>query len=288
MWRESVEQVANMFVMDPYPGFQGKFFSMPCRNVMPKPVQKPHPPLWVACSSREMIHEAARNGIGALTFAFVDPSEAKHWVDDYYRTLREECVPIGHAINPNIAMVTGFSCHRDEEEAVRRGLDGFQFFGFALGHFYVFGTHKPGRTDIWKSYEQARAMMPPMRSGIGTPDQLRAHLRSYADVGVDQVVFIQQGGRNRHSHICESLELFAAEVMPEFHAGEEKREREKMERLAPALEAAMARKKKMAPIADEEIPEFRAYGRNVTPSVSGGTTGGSGIAVPRENPATAK
>jgi len=108
MWRETVEQVANMMVMDPYPGFQGKYFSMPVRNVMPKPVQKPHPPLWVACSNRETIHLAAQLGLGALTFAFIDPDEARHWVSDYYETFKKECVPIGHAVNPNIGMVTGF------------------------------------------------------------------------------------------------------------------------------------------------------------------------------------
>src|SRR5688500_8769315 len=87
MWRESVEQVANMMVMDPYPGFAGKYFSMPARNVVPKPVQKPHPPIWVACSNRETIHLAAQLGIGALTFAFINPEEARHWVADYYETL---------------------------------------------------------------------------------------------------------------------------------------------------------------------------------------------------------
>ena len=86
MWRECVEQVANMLVMDPYPGYQGKYFSMPCRNVVPKPVQKPHPPLWVACSNRDTIHLAARLGMGALTFAFVDPTEARKWVS---RVLRD-------------------------------------------------------------------------------------------------------------------------------------------------------------------------------------------------------
>ena len=62
MWRETVEQVANMMAMDPYPGFEGKYFSMPARNVVPKPVQKPHPPLWVACSNRDTIHLAAQLG----------------------------------------------------------------------------------------------------------------------------------------------------------------------------------------------------------------------------------
>ena len=76
MWREALEQVTNMMVMDPYPGFRGEFFSMPARNVVPKPVQKPHPPLWVACSNRETIHLAAQLGIGALTFAFIDTTPA--------------------------------------------------------------------------------------------------------------------------------------------------------------------------------------------------------------------
>ena len=71
-WQESLEQCLNMMVMTPYPGFEGKYFSMPCRNVVPKPLQKPHPPVWVACSNRETIKRAARLGIGALTFAFVD------------------------------------------------------------------------------------------------------------------------------------------------------------------------------------------------------------------------
>ncbi len=60
MWADAVEQTANMMAMSPYPGFHGEFFSMPVRNVMPKPLQKPHPPIWVACSRRETIHAAAR------------------------------------------------------------------------------------------------------------------------------------------------------------------------------------------------------------------------------------
>ena len=73
MWRETTEQVCNMLVTDPYPGYQGKYFSMPCRNLVPKPIQKPHPPLWVACSNRNTILEAAKLGIGALTVASSTP-----------------------------------------------------------------------------------------------------------------------------------------------------------------------------------------------------------------------
>ena len=265
MWHEGVEQCANMLAMDPYPGYEGKYFSMPCRNIVPKPVQKPHPPLWVACSNRETIKMAARLGIGALTFAFIDPAEARQWVEDYYTILKEECVPIGHSINPNICMVSSFSLHADLAEAKRRGLDGFRFFGYALGHHYIFGSHTPGRTDIWKGFEEA---LPGLEEGnlggIGTPDQLRQHLRGFQESGVDQVAFLQQGGRNQHAHICEALELFAKDVMPEFHAKEAQRQQRKMEELAPYLEKAMARKKFMQPLAEGDIPPVLALGRQIT------------------------
>ena len=270
MWRETVEQVANMMVMDPYPGFQGKYFSMPVRNVLPKPVQKPHPPIWVACSNRNTIHLAAQLGIGALTFAFIDPAEARQWVDDYYETFKRECVPIGHAVNPNVAMVTGFSCHPDADEARRRGTDGFRFFQFALGHHYVFGTHTPGRTNIWNNYVAVRDAlgMEIMGGGtgcIGNPDHLREALRAFQAAGVDQTVFIQQGGKNRHEHICESLELFASSVMPEFKEKEAERQARKMEELAPAIEAAFERKQALPPLADDEIPSYQAYGLTIAP-----------------------
>jgi alkanesulfonate monooxygenase SsuD/methylene tetrahydromethanopterin reductase-like flavin-dependent oxidoreductase (luciferase family) len=288
MWRETVEQVANMMVMDPYPGYVGKYFSMPCRNVIPKPVQKPHPPLWVACSNRETIHLAARLGLGALTFAFVDPAEARKWVGEYYEILKHECVPVGHAVNANIAMVTGFSCHEDEAEARRRGEDGFRFFGYGLAHHYIFGTHKPGRTDIWKSFEKARPLLPDAGAsrGIGTPDQLREHLASFEDAGVDQVIFIQQGGRNRHEHICESLELFAERVLPDFKARAGERLRQKEQELAPYLEQALARKDWMRPLSDDEIPELQALGRQIveqTPDVAAAGSS-SGLSIPLRDP----
>jgi alkanesulfonate monooxygenase SsuD/methylene tetrahydromethanopterin reductase-like flavin-dependent oxidoreductase (luciferase family) len=264
-WREALEQICNMMVMEPYPGFEGEHFSMPCRNVVPKPLQKPHPPLWVACSNRDTIHLAARLGIGALTFAFVDPADARKWVGEYYEILKAECVPIGHSVNANIAMVTGFSCHENEAEARRRGEDGFRFFGYGLGHHYIFGSHKPGRTNVWEAFEKARPGLPRADNhrGIGTPDQLREHLAGFAEAGVDQVIFIQQGGRNRHEHICESLELFADRVMPGFKERADEREARKQAELAPFVERALARKPRMRALADDEIPELLALGRQI-------------------------
>jgi alkanesulfonate monooxygenase SsuD/methylene tetrahydromethanopterin reductase-like flavin-dependent oxidoreductase (luciferase family) len=263
MWLEAIEQIARMMSQSPYPGYEGKYFSMPPRNVVPKPVQQPHPPMWLACSTRQTIHLAAKLGLGALTFAFIDPAEAVHWVTDYYETFKKECVPIAQSVNPNIAMVTGFMCHEREDEAVKRGLEGFQFFGYALAHYYLFGLHTPGQTNVFEGFRQNAALIPgpPTRGGIGTPDQVREHLKSFASTGVDQVVFIQQGGNNRHEDICSSLELFAARVMPEFKAAESERQRRKAEELAPYVEQALARKKRVQEAGD--LPAIPAYGRNI-------------------------
>ena len=77
------------------------------------------------------------------------------------------------------------------------------------------------------------------------------------------MIFIQQGGKNRHQDICASLELFADKVMPGFHAGEAERQARKMAELAPYIEQAMARKQTMAPIADADIPVITPLGRNI-------------------------
>ncbi|MAV26276.1 MAG: LLM class flavin-dependent oxidoreductase [Gammaproteobacteria bacterium] len=273
---ESTEQIANMLAMDPYPGYEGEYFSMPCRNIVPKPVQKPHPPIWVACSNRETIKMAARLGIGALTFAFVDPMDAKHWVDEYYSIIKsDECVPVGHAVNANICMVTSFSLHHDRATAIQRGLEGFEFFGYALGSLYGFGAHKPGRTNLFEQFTEQRhkrleenpidmtQALGQERGGIGTPDDMKVHLRKFEEVGVDQVTFIQQAGMNKHEHICESLNIFAEEVMPEFKEREADRLSAKEEELAPYIQAAMERKQYMEPLTDDQIPEFPALGRSV-------------------------
>ncbi|MBD3648284.1 MAG: hypothetical protein HUJ31_12725 [Pseudomonadales bacterium] len=92
---------------------------------------------------------------------------------------------------------------------------------------------------------------------------MRVHWKKFEDVGVDHVTFIQQAGMNKHEHICESLELFASEVMPEFKEREAERERKKDEELAPYIEAAMARKQYMEQLPDDEIPTFPALGRSI-------------------------
>jgi len=267
MWLEGLEVAVRCMTETPFTGHEGPHLSMPPRNVVPKPVQKPHPPLWVACSRRETILLAAEKGLGALTFAFIDPEDARHWVNDYEATLAAEGIPVGLAVNAQLACVTPMMLHNDEAEAVRRGIEGANFFGYSLGHYYVFGTHRPGQTNVWDEYvakrhevgfdpeaaaqavreERLGAKLAAgdttgLRGAIGTPEQVRQYLRRYEEAGVDQVIFVLQAGRNRHEHIMESLEQFGREVLPEFADRDEALVKQKAARLEPVIEAALARR----------------------------------------------
>jgi alkanesulfonate monooxygenase SsuD/methylene tetrahydromethanopterin reductase-like flavin-dependent oxidoreductase (luciferase family) len=265
-WQEAIDVVARMFAEEPFAGAEGEFISVPPRNVMPKSKQKPHPPLWVACSRRETILLAARNGIGALSFAFVEPEAAKEWVDDYYALIEsDECVPAGFAVNPNFAVVLPMMLHDDEAEAIERGIDGAHFFGYSLAHYYVFGEHVPGGTNIWDAFQRdrrekgfAREIIAPdnaplgvkllqegmgsLRGAIGTPDQVAELCERYEQAGVDQIIFVLQAGSNKHEHVCESIELFGERVLPRFAEHADARDAAKRERLAEACERALARR----------------------------------------------
>src|SRR3546814_14623760 len=104
----------------------------------------------------------------------------------------------GYSVNANIAMVTGFSIADDEATAKARGSEGFDFFGYALGHYYLYGNHRPGRSDIHERFLIARENQPDVAtsSGIGTPEQVAEKLRVYEEAGIDQMIFLQRCGNS--------------------------------------------------------------------------------------------
>ena len=259
-WEEAVREIASMMAMTPYPGHQGEFFSMPCRNLVPKPRQKPHPPLWVAGKP----DLAARNGMGCLGFNVMSIEMAKQAVDAYYDILARECVPIGHAINPTIAVLANMHVHPDPAIARERGSE-LRFFGYSVSKYYLGGKVRPGRSHFWDEFEQVRDTMPDMgadnpTSAIGTVEEVRRHVRGLEEAGVDQMLLMHQGGKMKHEWNCASLELFAREIMPEFQDRDAAREKAKLERLAPALEQALARKDWPRELADDEVPVVEPYG----------------------------
>jgi alkanesulfonate monooxygenase SsuD/methylene tetrahydromethanopterin reductase-like flavin-dependent oxidoreductase (luciferase family) len=239
VWVDGLRALIPMFGDGPVE-YHGRYFDFPRRNVIPKPRQKPHPPLWVACSQRETIEAAGRWGLGALGFQFVSEQEAHAWVAAYYNsfTRRQERLA-DYVTNPNIALVSGFMCCPTDEEANVKA-EGWTFFAFALRWY---ATHKPGegeQHDLWAEYEEFRKTPASrkMHAGglIGSPETIRRKLRKFEGSHVDQVILLNQAGRNTHADICNSLELFAEEVMPEFVGRHEEQEAWKAAVLSGELE----------------------------------------------------
>ena len=241
MWEEATRECLKMMVQTPYDGCDGQFIKVPVRNVIPKPRQKPHPPVWVAASRRETMFLAARFGMGALGFGFETPEEAKERIARYWELVREECMPIGAAINPAVTALGSLMCCPSNEEAIAKGLSGAQMFGFLLGR----GQRNYGRDHFHRQFkalsederltqyaqrqglkvvdaepedESARALYRASRRGgfIGSPEFIRDTIRKYEAAHNDLLLFIVQSGDRKHEDIMASLELFAKEVLPEF------------------------------------------------------------------------
>jgi len=227
VFEEAVQAIMPMF-RDGGSEHHGKYFDMPLRNVLPKPIQKPHPPLWVACSQLDTLAKCGEWGMGALGFQFVSADAAHAWVHAYYNAfVKRQKKLADYRSNPNIALVSFFMCAKTDEEARARA-DGDTFFQFCL-KFYSSGSGDrkrppPGAVNMWDEYLKWKTANPEahaaaLRGGlIGSPETIRRKLRKFQTSNIDQVVLLNQAGKNTHEHICESLELFANEVMPEFQA----------------------------------------------------------------------
>jgi alkanesulfonate monooxygenase SsuD/methylene tetrahydromethanopterin reductase-like flavin-dependent oxidoreductase (luciferase family) len=225
-WEDGIRCIVPMFG-DGGMSYQGTHYTMPARNVLPKPFQKPHPPLWMACSQLETIAYAGRRGLGALGFQFVSADAAHAWVHAYYNGITKRLDRLAdYQVNPNIALVSMFMCADTDEEA-RAKADGATFFQFCLRYYAASRERQrpaPGEVNMWELYQAWKHDNPDnaeraLSGGlIGSPETIRRKLRKFESSNIDQVILLNQAGRNSHADICESLEQFAAEVMPEFHA----------------------------------------------------------------------
>jgi alkanesulfonate monooxygenase SsuD/methylene tetrahydromethanopterin reductase-like flavin-dependent oxidoreductase (luciferase family) len=225
IWEDAVRCAIPMFG-DGGVEYHGPHFDFPLRNVLPKPRQKPHPPLWTACSQLDTIEYAGRRGLGALGFQFVSADAAHAWVHAYYNAMTKRLDKLcDYPVNPNIALVSMFMCAETDEEARARA-DGATFFQFCLRYYNTPDRKRPepGEVNMWNEYTAWKQANPEnaeraLSGGlIGSPETLRRKLHRFEQSNIDQVILLNQAGRNTHADICHSLELFAAEVMEEFHA----------------------------------------------------------------------
>jgi alkanesulfonate monooxygenase SsuD/methylene tetrahydromethanopterin reductase-like flavin-dependent oxidoreductase (luciferase family) len=220
VWEDAVRACLPMFWNDSWE-YHGEYFDFPLRNVIPKPRQKPHPPLWVACSQMDTIRMAGQRGMGALGFQFVSAEAAHAWVHAYYNEYTKRLDKLcDYETNPNIAVVSPFMCAPTDEEAMAKA-EGSSFFQFALLFYNSRPPVAPGEINLWEEYLAYRETPEGQRARlgglIGSPATIAERLRRFETSNVDQVILLNQSGKNRHEDICSSLELFAREVMPEFH-----------------------------------------------------------------------
>ena len=239
VWEDAVRCMLPMFWNHGWE-YDGEYFKFPKRAVVPKPLQKPHPPLWVACSQLETIKYAAHRGMGALCFKFVNMESSRAWVNAYYNNYLRHLENIAdYQANTNIAVVAGFMCADTDEEAWEKA-DGWTFFQFALQLYGKEGPFEPGSVNFWERYQEwKKTPQGQHRTGselIGSPDTIRQRLQDLADTNVDQVILLNQAGKNTHQDICDSLALFAREVMPEFHESHKEQEKWKAAVLAGEIE----------------------------------------------------
>src|SRR5438094_249198 len=115
MFDEALREILRMWRETPY-GYEGRFFSMPPRNVLPKPWTRPHPPLWMACGSPSTFEKAARLGVGALCFSLGTPRDFEPLIRAYKDAIRH-AEPVGAYVNDNVACVTQLVCMEDRKKA---------------------------------------------------------------------------------------------------------------------------------------------------------------------------
>ncbi|MGZ4529560.1 MAG: LLM class flavin-dependent oxidoreductase [Mycobacterium sp.] len=247
-WEEALEVSIRCMIEEPFSGFDGEHVKMPARNVVPKPLQKPHPPVWVACTRPASVQMAAQKAIGALSFAYTGPGPLTERVNGYYKEFEENGVPVTPRINPNILAIGGdlsMMVAKTDEQALQRLGQGGGFFSFGIMHYYMTGVHTPGRTGVWKRYLEEVEKDPtlaygPGRGAIGSPATVREFLRGYEESGVDEIILLLNP--RSHEGTMESIELMGKEVLPEFIERDAKAVAEKAKRLEPVIEKVEARR----------------------------------------------
>ena len=226
MLEEVLPEIVKMWTNHTYPGADGPYFSMPPRVVQPKPLQDPHPPLWMACTQPTSFEIAANMGAGALAFGLGLPGDLAEAVKTYKAAIAQPQKQAGLFVNDNFAAAGMMFCAPEEQKA--REMGGAAQLWYAANAAALFAPWARAEVPGYEWYHQlakdptlfeAESLQRRLDDGmslVGTPDKVLAGVQRYADLGVDQLICIVQVGRIGHDDICDSLRLFGKEVMPRF------------------------------------------------------------------------
>jgi alkanesulfonate monooxygenase SsuD/methylene tetrahydromethanopterin reductase-like flavin-dependent oxidoreductase (luciferase family) len=241
-WEEAIRAIPKMWTRDLF-SWDGEYFSVPERAILPKPVQKPHPPLWVTASNPPTVELAARRGIGVAMFSFSDPARLAPLVETYKTNIGKED-PVGEFVYDKIMAIAPMFCLPDGDEA--RDLYAQGNPSGIKGHFSVYFDTIPQYAerlkDVPKPIPQTRLrelirraykdpdLKGPVPEGpiepefllqngvcVGDPDDVERTIARYRDIGLDQVVFIPTVGWHvPHEKTLESIALVGEKVLPRF------------------------------------------------------------------------
>jgi alkanesulfonate monooxygenase SsuD/methylene tetrahydromethanopterin reductase-like flavin-dependent oxidoreductase (luciferase family) len=220
MFDESLREILRMWRETPY-AHDGRFFSMPARNVLPKPWTRPHPPLWMACGSPSTFEKAARLGVGALCFSLGTPREFEPLIRVYKDTIRH-AEPIGAYVNDNVACVTQLVCMEDRRRARTLAMEMGSSYHTSLVFRYLDTFPRPTGVPAWPALipePTAEQLEERIRAGnrlVGDPDEVAHGVQMYADVGCDQLIFGLLASTQPQASALGTVELFGHEVIPRF------------------------------------------------------------------------
>ena len=134
MWEESLSMIPKIWESETFE-WDGKFWQVPPRQVLPKPYQKPHPPIWVAALQPSTYELAAEKGIGVMALGITAPSVLEPHIQDYRRNI-QQAHPVGATVNNQwLSSLFGY-CGEDNRQARELCTDSLKTF-FGPGRPYV-------------------------------------------------------------------------------------------------------------------------------------------------------
>ncbi len=242
MFDETVPEIVKMWRPGTYPGFDGRFFTMPPRNVLPKP-RAPHPALWVAAGSPSTFEKAARMGVGVLCFTTGTSDQLAPLIETYKREVAH-ADPVGEFVNDNVMVTTSMLCLEDGERARSLMMGARANYHKSLLFRYLDTFPRPDDIPPWPELcepyteEEMRLAVEMGEWAIGDPDDARRVARTWEDAGADQLVFGMLSQETPIEVVIEATELFGREVIPQFDTDPVHRTTRLREQAAPAAPAA--------------------------------------------------
>lgn len=220
MYDESLREILRMWRETRY-SYQGTYFSMPERNVLPKPFSKPHPPLWVACGSPSTFEKAGRLGLGALCFSMGTPKDFEPLIRIYKDNIKH-AEPVGEFVNDNVACVTQLVCLEDRKRAREIALSMGSGYHTSLVFRYLDTFPRPAGVPQWPQLipePTAAQLEERIATGqriVGDPDECAKAVQQFVDVGCDQIIFGILASTQPQAIALETARLFGTEVQPRF------------------------------------------------------------------------